>query len=296
MKKITSLLLLSLSITANAGGHPGNDIWFHINTLYSLTNTLKTQITKIPQGEPGIPGVRGEKGETGTPGAPGITGEKGEKGETGTPGAPGTPGIRGLPGTYTAGDGILIEGDVIKINRPMHHIGELYRGGIVFWLDETGEHGLIASKSDINQGQGVQWRNGESGNKITNARADGIGAGESNTNIIIAQQTIDHQTGTFAALLCTKYRVQQDGETPCATPSTLAVSCYGGWYLPSTHELALMRTNLSQQGIAHFAPDYYWSSTETNATTAWMQNFATGEQVASKKASTLGQVRAVSRF
>ena len=295
MKKTSTLLLLITSCTAYASRidqHAAYISALQVKTtaLETKTNALQNKINTIPQGKQGLQGAQGKQGLQGTQG---TQGEKGVKGDVG---AVGPSGLRGLPGAYTAGDGIVIEGTVIKANRPTHHIGDLYRGGIVFWLDETGQHGLIASKKDINQNQGVQWHNGESGNKVTNARADGVGAGEGNTHLIIAQQTIDQQSGTFAALISAKYRVQEDGETPCSIPSSLAETCYGGWYLPSAYELALIRANLSQQGISYFAPDYYWSSTECSTTTAWMQNFTTGEQVANDKASTLGQIRAVSRF
>jgi hypothetical protein len=280
------VILLVVSIFASFSTYAIDDeeLWARLKAIYRTLDGLQTQITAIPEGKQGVPGEKGERG------IQGVTGERGARG------AQGEQGVRGEPGIYTAGKGISIEGDVINVVRAAHKIGELYRGGIIFWLDETGEHGLIVSKSDINKGQGIQWRNGASGNKVTNARADGLGAGESNTNIIIAQQTIDQQTGNFAALLTVKYRVQEDGDTPCPSPDLLSAACYGAWYLPSAHELALIRKNLSQQGLMHFMPDYYWSSTEANATTAWMQNFATGELIANKKDSTLGQVRAVSRF
>lgn len=34
----------------------------------------------------------------------------------------------------------------------LHEVGESYQGGIVFWVDETRQHGLIVSKIDANQG------------------------------------------------------------------------------------------------------------------------------------------------
>ncbi|MDW9006504.1 DUF1566 domain-containing protein, partial [Legionella pneumophila] len=79
-------------------------------------------------------------------------------------------------------------------------------------------------------------------------------------------------------------------------PTPESATCYGGWYLPSAYELTLLHNNLQRQGISTFAPDYYWSSTESSVGEAWLQNFSTGELMASGKASTLGHVRAVSRF
>lgn len=189
-----------------------------------------------------------------------------------------------------------LQAQINKLSAAKHNIGDLYHGGLIFWLDATSQHGLIVSKTDINKGQGIQWRNGASGNRVTNARGDGIGAGEGNTRLIIAQQTSDSQPGTFAALLANNYKVLEDGQTPCPIPVPISVTCYGGWYLPSAHELALIQHNLNQQGISTFAPDFYWSSTEASGTKAWMQNFSSGEQIASEKSNTLGQVRAISRF
>lgn len=175
-----------------------------------------------------------------------------------------------------------------------HHIGDEYRGGLVFYVDESQEHGLIASKIDA--GAGVQWRNGAAGNKITNARNDGIGAGETNTRLIISQQTIDNQSGTFAALLAANFQVQGDGVTPCKTPISPEVLCYGGWYLPSAYELQLLHNNLHQTNVSSFAPEFYWSSTEASVSAAWLQNFSSGEITAQSKANTIGRVRAISRF
>lgn len=174
-------------------------------------------------------------------------------------------------------------------------IGDEYHGGIIFYIDESGQHGLIASKSDVTE-EGIQWRNGASGNKVTNARADGIGAGRTNTRLIIASQTIDNQRGQFAALMAANFQVLEDGVTPCKTPIPENAICYSGWYLPSAFELSLLHKNLHQASLASFEPEFYWSSTESTVSSAWLQNFATGEMSASNKSATLGRVRAISQF
>lgn len=186
--------------------------------------------------------------------------------------------------------------DELKKNQNVRHrIGEEYRGGIVFFVDESGQHGLIASKVDVNN-TGIQWRNGVSGNKVINAQGDGIGAGETNTRIIISQQTIDNQRGTFAALQAANFQVLKDGVTPCKTPILIGEVCYGGWYLPSAYELQLLHRNLHLQSLSFFAPEFYWSSTEHSVSEAWLMQFATGELSASNKSNTIGRVRAISRF
>lgn len=333
MMKIKALVLLGLLFSITAHARPGDDIWNNIRELYALSNVanrnietlgnniknLQVQISTIPegkQGERGVQGEKGEKGDRGTPGEKGSQGERGVQGEKGLQGERGlqgemglqgeqglkgdkgdigAQGPQGLPGTYTAGDGITIEGDVIKVTTQTHQVGEEYRGGLVFYVDESGQHGLIASKIDVNE-EGIQWRNGASGNKVTNARGDGIGAGETNTRLIIAQQTIDNQNGVFAALQAANFQVLDDGATPCKTPIAAGSVCYGGWYLPSAFELQLLHRNLHQNNLSHFAPEFYWSSTEASVSNAWLINFSSGEITASNKSNTVGRVRAVSRF
>ena len=38
-----------------------------------------------------------------------------------------------------------------------HYVGELYGGGVVFWVDQTGQHGLICSMIDLSDSQA--WSN-----------------------------------------------------------------------------------------------------------------------------------------
>lgn len=197
------------------------------------------------------------------------------------------------PITYFGGEGIDINNNVISVKKERHAIGEIYHGGIIFFLDETGQHGLVASLNDLNQG--IQWRNGDSGNKVTNAKADGIGAGETNTRLIVAEQTVDNQNGQFASLLAANYQVLSDGLTPCKTPIAPNQVCYSGWYLPSAFELQLMYDHLYSAGLANFSSESYWSSTEASVASAWQLNFASGELTHSNK-SNLGHVRAVSHF
>lgn len=176
-----------------------------------------------------------------------------------------------------------------------HYIGEKYHGGIVFYVDETKQHGLIASLINANT-EGVQWRNGASGNKVTNARGDGIGAGEANTRIIIAQETADNQKGSFAALLASNFQVMEDGVTPCKTPIASDTVCYGGWYLPSAYELQLMRNSLYQGNLSSFTAEFYWSSTENTVNRVWVEDFSSGELSLKLKSENQGSVRAISKF
>jgi hypothetical protein len=144
-----------------------------------------------------------------------------------------------------------------------HYIGESYGGGIVFFVYDGGQHGLIAATSD--QSTAIRWYGGSNTN--TRARADGIGAGLKNTAIIIADQsTVDGNS--FAATVCNEYSVTVGGVT------------YGDWYLPSKYELNLLYLQKTVVGATN---NIYWSSTEIGFNTAWCQSFVTGNQFANFK-------------
>lgn len=174
----------------------------------------------------------------------------------------------------------------------LHQVGESYQGGIIFWVDETRQHGLVVAKIDANQGVGVSWQNGESGDKTTNALGNGIYAGLSNTHLIVSQQTIDDQEGHFAALSAQSFSVLSDGVSAC----TEYQLCYGNWYLPSLIELHLLRTNLYDKGIGNFSSNLYWSSTEANVNQSLAFNWVTGESISLDKSSSEPLVRPIHSF
>jgi hypothetical protein len=165
----------------------------------------------------------------------------------------------------------ITEADMAKWTALIHHIGESYGGGIVFYVDATGQHGLIAATTD--QSSGIQWYNGA--NTTTNAVRDGIGAGMYNTERIIANQG----GGAYAAQLCANY---QGGG-------------YGDWYQPSKYELNLLYQQ--KAAVGGFASAWYWSSTESvsNANAAWSQNFTSGNQYQAGKFDPV-HIRAIRAF
>jgi hypothetical protein len=136
----------------------------------------------------------------------------------------------------------------------MIQIGDLINGGIVFHVDASGEHGLVASNSYIG--------NATFGciNQLIDDTEEGIAdyplapIGLSNSNFIASRCA---ENGT-AAKICLSYSV--DG--------------YSDWFLPSKDELNLMYLNIKEQMVAN----YHWSSTEYNKRFAWQQHFASGTQ------------------
>lgn len=169
-------------------------------------------------------------------------------------------------------------------------IGDHFGGGVVFYIDPTGKHGLIATLSD--QSIGIQWYNGLY--KVTGATGDGVGAGATNTAIIVGAQSNDTPGGNFAAKVAADFSVQENGFTPC-TGSADEI-CYGDWYLPSKHELNLLCQQHFAVGVAvFFNGGNYWSSTEYSNSGAWNQDFTSCGQPSNGKNANLA-VRAIRAF
>jgi hypothetical protein len=241
--------------------------------LLSVPYALYAEQANVPglPGSTGTQGLTGPQGPTGNDGAIGVTGPQGPTGNNGATGATGPQGPSGNNGAVGATGQQGPSGGY-----PVHYISESYGGGIVFYVYDGGQHGLIAATTD--QSTGIRWYGGSYTN--TRARADGIGAGLKNTAIIIANQgPIDGNA--FAATVCNEYSV------------TVGVVTYGDWYLPSKYELNLLY--LQKGVVGGFANDLYWSSTEDNNTSAWAQVFNAGLQVSINKNFTY-YVRAVRAF
>ena len=118
-------------------------------------------------------------------------------------------------------------------------IGEIYQGGYVFYVDETGEHGLVAAMEDL---EGTyEW--GCYGEIIEGADGAAIGDGYQNSLDIIAG--------------CS--------QSPIAASEALAfeVEQYNDWYLPSFNELQELYHSIGNGGlmIVNFSNHFYWSST-----------------------------------
>jgi hypothetical protein len=158
-------------------------------------------------------------------------------------------------------------------------IGNTHKGGIIFYLDASGCHGLVAAASD--QSTGIQWYNGLYVD--TYAYGNGIGAGEGNS------QGIRRWQGTCSS--CYASELCQD----------LTLGGYGDWYLPSKYELNLMYENIGQGNslglgnVGGFDDYVYWSSTEFSVSSAWVQYFNSGFQTNGGKGYD-GHVRAVRAF
>ena len=144
--------------------------------------------------------------------------------------------------------------DTIKKSKKMV-VGQSYGGGIVFYVDQTGEHGLIASPDNGNS-QRAQWG---CHNALVDETETGIGAGKRNTKkIIISCRSAGSEK--IAARLCDQ----------------LVLDGYSDWFLPSKEELNLLYEE--KEIIGGYEHGYYWSSSEFEAQFAWYQHFDFGFQ------------------
>ncbi len=163
-----------------------------------------------------------------------------------------------------------------------HYVGEFLGGGIVFYVYNNGNHGLIASLSDVHDG--ISW--GDGAINIINSESEYDGP--SNTESIVTQLGSDSH---HAAKICDAY----------------TGGGFSDWYLPSIWELNLLfneafiislklnsDTNPATKGFS--LSTNYWSSTERSTSEAWHQNFGFDYQHSNNSKIYLHRVRAVRKF
>lgn len=164
------------------------------------------------------------------------------------------------------------------------NIGDNYGGGIIFYIDNTGIHGLIADDADLGV---MTWYNGPFNWVFTGADATKIYKGKSNTGKIVNAQgsPVD---GNYAAWACSKSK--KNG--------------YKDWYLPSRDELEQLYIQRSVVGgfTTGVNDQLYWSSSAlpgSNELYAWSFYFNTmgnGFATLNFYRSNAFHVRAVRKF
>lgn len=159
-------------------------------------------------------------------------------------------------------------------NTTIYSVGQQAQGGTIIWVDDSGQHGLVAAPEDIpviNLGfpygnQGIKWGNFFYNSTDPNtpihvgAMGSGIYDGDKNTDVVVNKLGWD----SYAAFLCRQMNFNR----------------FGGWYLPSLTELTLIYENRNLlAGLSKTVKldAYYWSSTEGSPTEAIMVNLFDGE-------------------
>jgi hypothetical protein len=154
---------------------------------------------------------------------------------------------------YATNAGGTAYGNEIIFSTSPYIIGQSYAGGKIFYIDDSGQHGLIAATSD--QSSGAKW--GCQGTLIEGADGTAIGTGFQNTIDILNGCSVSNT----AAKIC----------------NDLVLNGYDDWYLPSKDELHKLYINRSE--IGGFSVDYYWSSTESNTLYSWSEAFGGPEYI-----------------
>jgi len=137
-----------------------------------------------------------------------------------------------------------------------YQVGEYYHGGIIVYIDGTGQHGLISSNYTLNYSlpySPCQYPTIE--NPKTN---EGYGFGADNTLAIMSanQWITSSNYGASVALTNSLYS--------------------RNWFLPSKEELNIIYKNVSHTDIE---TDYiYQSSSLDSSLKVWVQDFKTGKQ------------------
>lgn len=189
--------------------------------------------------------------------------------------------------TLTAGEGLEIVGEYpnYRVEFKKHFVGEEYLGGIVFYVDETGHHGLVAGEFVTGSWTTYEWEYYKNTEKIVgytvdedearitpknfktlNNWLDGVGAGKYNTMNMIANDD--------------KYlNVVEIGE-PYSITFSMADK-FPNWYIPSHAELKILYKQ------RHLLPasariGVYWSSTEGGLVERYKRNGPRGENLDKK--------------
>jgi len=145
-------------------------------------------------------------------------------------------------------------------------IGDLYGGGIIFFIDASGKHGLIAAPQDLGL---APW--GCFGTEVPGTlQVDG--AGQANTNLILA---FCSEAGT-AARICNDLVIREKGDNG---------KKYDDWFLPSVNEfyrlIGAVNSTSDPKLTNLIADDVYWCSTQ------WEWDFQAIPQNRTERAVTL---------
>ena len=233
-----------------------------------VLNQNGAAVAKGKAGATGTNGTNGAAGAAGTNGTNGAAGAKGDTGATGAAGAKGDTGAAGATGALTNSQTKNICGVngttacAVGLKGP--------GGGIVFMTPST-----LGNTSGLFYEAAPSTWNNPSG--------DPYDVWCSTTNAVLG--VASELTGTGAMDGAAKTTVMLG---VCTTGVALGVDAYtatvggvvyGDWFLPSKGELNQMYVN--RVAIGGFSDGDYWSSSESDATNPWGQDFRTGVQFSS---------------
>ena len=190
----------------------------------------------------------------------------------------------------------------ITITTPAHsqyRFGDTLGGGIIFYIDTTGLHGLVCDTANL-----FYKSPPDSLGNFT--RVDSFPWSVSNRNNIYLNNgtAIGTEASNTLSILVTFDSLNSPGYDTLNLPNIAASICRSShnkdtsWYLPSIDALNLMYKNLAARGFGNFTAGNYWSSSDylyNGRVYAWAQYFGNGNQYYFNQSLPL-YVRAVKRF
>ena len=140
-----------------------------------------------------------------------------------------------------------------------YQIGDLDQGGMVFYVDESGQHGLVVSTEDY--GGFLSTHEWGCNNTLFGSSSTQFYVGSGNQNTLnILSECPDTES---AAAICDSYNING----------------FDDWYLPSRDELFLIYTNVAQGSFNNYIGGFsigYWSSSAHSASEAHYFWFSQG--------------------
>ena len=137
-------------------------------------------------------------------------------------------------------------------------IGKKYEGGIVFWLDETGNHGLVCSEIDFGEAAWGGYGKSDSEKKMyfPFKTSCNLGDGMKNTELIAKHANFRIVNSFFSSR-----------KESILTAAELCLESnhngYNDWYLPNQAEMREICSNLIENPINYnfiISASFYWSS------------------------------------
>ncbi len=171
---------------------------------------------------------------------------------------------------WTLSNGCKTSRDTVQISFNGFVIGQNYQGGIIFYIDNTGLHGLIAAPNDQ---PNSTWASNNSCQQYNLGTSTSIGTGLNNTNRIFSN------CGYYADAAFVCYNLVLNG--------------YSDWFLPSKDELQELFNQRAY--IPGLVSSNYVSSSENNCCGFWTLLFNNGGWGTYTKSSG-GFVRAIRYF
>lgn len=161
---------------------------------------------------------------------------------------------------FAAGEGTSIDKVEFSPGTEQHTTGEVLGGGTIFFLDSTGQHGLIAALKDGSYEGNYEIPWGCYGLAITSGnRAQSSTDGAGNTLAIVTDCNLEH----IAARYCFDLVTMADAIV------------FDDWYLPAVNELRLLHANRDK--VEDLNGEYYWSSTSLATNAASVIKFSDGK-------------------